>query len=90
MKTILKIKRSDNPPLTYILEDGELAYNKTKKCFYVGDGITKLMHLKEYTNLVKGEDNRMYAVSVDRNGNASAKPCSQYMNKNYAYDLYAE
>lgn len=82
--------RSDNPSPTLILEDGELFYNKTKKCFYVGDGVTKLMHLKEYTSIVKGDDDRIYTVSVNENGNASAKHCSLYMNKNYAYDLYAE
>lgn len=90
MKTVIKIKRSDNPLSTHILEDGELLYDKTKKCFYVGDGKTKLMHLKEYTNLVKGDDDRIYTVSVNKNGNASAKHCSLYTNKNYAYDLYAE
>ena len=90
MRTIIKIKRGDNPSPTHILKDGELAYNKTKKCFYIGDGITKLMHLKEYTNLVKGDNGKIYTVSVDKNGKASAKPCSLYTNKNYAYDLYAE
>ena len=38
MRTIIKIKRGDNPSPTHILKDGELAYNKTKKCFYIGDG----------------------------------------------------
>ena len=35
-----------------ILCDGELAYNKSKKCFYVGDGKTPMNEIHEFTSLV--------------------------------------
>lgn len=88
MTTIVKIKRGNEPTLD-ILEDGEMAYNRVKKCFYVGDGKTKMIHLKEFNNIVKGDNGKMYLVSVDENGNPTVKEMIQYINEN-KFEFYAE
>ena len=63
-----------------ILHDGEIAYNKTKKCFYVGDGKTPMNEIHEFTSLVANPYGKIYAVSVDENGIPSAKPTTCYSN----------
>ena len=43
--TKILIRRGEQPR-EEILCDGEIAYNKSKKCFYVGDGKTPMnLHL---------------------------------------------
>jgi len=61
-----------------ILCDGEIAYNKSKKCFYVGDGKTPMNEIHEFTSLVANPHGKIYAVSVDENGIPSAKPTKLY------------
>lgn len=61
-----------------ILCDGEIAYNKTKKCFYVGDGKTPMNEIHEFTSLVTNPHGKIYAVSVDENGLPSAKQITLY------------
>ena len=63
-----------------ILYDGEIAYNKSKKCFYVGDGKTPMNEIHEFTSLVANPNGKIYAVSVDENGIPSAKPTTLYSN----------
>lgn len=85
------IKRGKQPTKE-ILKDGEIAYNKIKKCFYVGDGKTLMNEIHEFTSLVASKNGKIYAVSVDENGIPSAKPTKVY---SYAFDengadLYVE
>lgn len=61
-----------------ILRDGEIAYNKSKKCFYVGDGKTPMNEIHEFTSLVANTNGKIYAVSVDENGTPTAKPTKLY------------
>ena len=65
--------RRGGQPTEEILCDGEIAYNKTKKCFYVGDGKTPMNEIHEFTSLVANPHGRIYAVSVDENGIPTAK-----------------
>lgn len=73
-----------------ILCDGEIAYNKTKKCFYVGDGKTPMNEIHEFTSLVANPNGKIYAVSVDENGIPTAKPTTIYSTgyKEIVGDLY--
>lgn len=63
-----------------ILRDGEIAYNKSKKCFYVGDGKTPMNEIHEFKSLVANPHGKIYAVSVDENGIPTAKPTKLYSN----------
>lgn len=60
--------RRGKQPTEEILCDGEIAYNKIKKCFYVGDGKTPMNEIHEFTSLVANPHGKIYAVSVDENG----------------------
>lgn len=75
-----------------ILCDGELAYNKSKKLFYVGDGKTPMNELHEFTSLVANPHGKIYAVSVDKNGNPTAKPTTIYSTgyEEIVGDLYVK
>ena len=75
-----------------ILRDGEIAYNKTKKCFYVGDGKTPMNEIHEFTSLVANPHGKIYAVSVDENGTPIAKPTKLYSSaiRKIVGDLYIE
>ena len=77
--TKILIKRGEQAT-EKILCDGEIAYNKTKKCFYVGDGKTPINEIHEFTSLVANPHGKIYAVSVDENGIPSAKPTTLYSN----------
>ena len=77
--TKMLIRRGEQP-IEEILRDGEIAYNKTKKCFYVGDGKTPMNEIHEFTSLVANPHGKIYAVSVDENGLPSAKPTTFYSN----------
>ena len=70
--------RRGKQPTDEILHDGEIAYNKTKKCFYVGDGKTPMNEIHEFTSLVANPYGRIYAVSVDENGIPTAKQITLY------------
>lgn len=75
-----------------ILRDGEIAYNKSKKCFYVGDGKTPMNEIHEFTSLVTNPNGKIYAVSVDENGIPTAKPTKLYSSaiRKIVGDLYIE
>lgn len=75
-----------------ILRDGEIAYNKFKKCFYIGDGETPMTNLHEFTSLVANPNGKIYAVSVDENGIPTAKPTALYSSgiRKIVGDLYIE
>ena len=75
-----------------ILRDGEIAYNKTKKCFYVGDGKTPMNKIHEFTSLVANPHGKIYAVSVDENGIPTAKQTTLYSRgpNKIVGDLYIE
>lgn len=77
---IFLVKRGEESEkmLSSILNDGEICYNKTKDCFYVGNGYSPIAELKEFNNIVSGDDGKIYAVSVDSNGVAHAKECKFY------------
>ena len=77
MGTVVIIKRG-NEPTDYVLHDGEMAYCRNDREFYIGDGITPMNQLKPFISLVAGEDNKVYTVSVDKDGNAHAKPVTCY------------
>lgn len=62
----------------FILLDGELCYERTSKTFYVGDGENVMSQLKQFNNLVAGDDGKIYAVSVDKNGIPHAIPTIGY------------
>ena len=57
-----------------VLWDGELCFIKDSDYFVVGDGKTPLKELKPFNNIVAGDDNKIYAVTVDKNGIPHAKP----------------
>lgn len=71
--TKVLIKRGDSKDHDYILNDGEVAYNRTDKEFYVGDGNTPIRDLKSYNNIVEGDNGIIYLVRVDENGIPEAK-----------------
>ena len=75
-----------------VLRDGEIAYNKSKKCFYVGDGKTPMNEIHEFTSLVANPHGKIYAVSVDKNGKPIAKPTTLYSNgcEKIVGDLYVK
>lgn len=70
--------RRGKQPTEEILCDGEIAYNKSKKCFYVGDGKTPMNEIHEFTSLVANPNGKIYAVSIDENGNPTAKQITLY------------
>lgn len=71
--TKVLIKRGNGKDHDIILDDGEVAYNRTDKEFYVGDGNTPMRDLKSYNNIVEGDDGIIYLVRVDENGIPEAK-----------------
>ena len=73
MGTVVIIKRG-NEPTDYVLHDGEMAYCRNNREFYIGDGKIPMNKLKPFNGLVAGEDNKVYTVSVDKNGVPHAKP----------------
>lgn len=81
MGTIVKIKRGNEPSDKDILQDGEIAYARTNREFYVGDGKTVMTELTPFTSLVLGDDGKVYTVRVDKDGNAHAKPVICYVGK---------
>lgn len=85
MKTIL-IKRG-NGRADVILEDGEMAFDRTNKCFYIGDGKTSMLNLKAFNGVVEGDNGQVYCVRVNENGVAEAKPATLFKNDvQYKFD----
>lgn len=78
MGTIVQIKRANEPSDEVILQDGEMAYSRTNREFYIGDGETVMSELTPFMSLVLGDDGRVYTVRVDKEGNAHAKPVVCY------------
>jgi hypothetical protein len=78
MKTIVLIRRGDTLKPDLVLLDGELAFTKSDRLFYVGDGTTPMSDLKPFSSLVAGENGQIYTVRVDADGNAHAKPVKEF------------
>ena len=83
------IIRRGNKPNGEVLRDGEMAYSRNNREFYIGDGKTPMNELKPFMSLIAGEDNKVYAVRVDKNGNAHAKPVVCYAG-NKIFEFKAE
>lgn len=81
MGTIVKIKRGNEPSDEVILQDGEMAYERTNREFYIGDGKTVMTELTPFTSLVLGDDGKVYTVRVDNDGKAHAKPVICYAGR---------
>lgn len=62
-----------------VLEEGEIVYCFSTNSFYVGDGETSMLNLKQHNGIVKGDDGRVYIVNVDKNGEPH---CTPYVMKN--------
>lgn len=80
--TKVLIKRGNGKNHEYVLEDGEVAYNKTDKEFYIGDGNTPIKDLKPFNGIVEGDNGIVYLVRVDENGKPEAKEMVAYNNSN--------
>lgn len=87
------IKRG-NEVKDIVFESGELVYCYGTNSFYVGDGKTSMLELKPYNNLVKGENGKIYAVTVDKSGNPQVEETYCYdrikMGCKKAYQLKVE
>lgn len=81
MGTIVQIKRGSEPSDEIVLHNGEMAYAKNNREFYIGDGETPMTELTPFTSLVLGDDGRVYTVKVDADGNAHAKPVICYAGR---------
>ena len=71
----------------FVLSDGEMCYDRTNKKFYIGDGKNVMSKLKPFTNIVAGDDGKVYAVSVDKNGVPHAKPAISITKQDIIYDI---
>ena len=78
MATKYLVRRSETILSDLILSDGEFAYIKSDRLFYIGDGKTPMSKLKPFNSLVVGENDQIYTVSVDKNGEPHAKPVKQF------------
>lgn len=74
---VVIIKRGDNP-IDIILHDGEMAYTRNNREFYIGDGQTPMTELTPFTSLVAGDNGKVYTVRVDKDGIPHAKPVACY------------
>lgn len=72
------IKKGDTKDTDYVLQDGEMAFNKIDKEFYVGDGKTPIRELSSFNNLVEGDNGIVYLVRIDENGNPEAKEAKMF------------
>ena len=69
-----------------VLEKGEIVYCFSTNSFYVGDGETSMLLLKEHNGIVKGDDGKVYIVNVDKNGGPH---CTPYVMKDeFSKKLY--
>ena len=73
MRTIVLIRRGKNIDPDLVLLNGEIAFIKGDRCFYVGDGVHKMSELVPFTGLVAGDDGNIYTVRVDKDGIAHAE-----------------
>lgn len=80
MSTIVLIKRG-NTLCPEILHDGEIAFVRNDREFYVGDGKTPMTELTPFNSLVLGDNGKVYTVRVDADGNAHAKPVICYAGR---------
>ena len=78
MSTKYLVRRSETILSDLILLDGEFAYIKSDRLFYIGDGKTPMSKLKPFNSLVVGENGQVYAVKVDKNGMPHAKPVKEF------------
>jgi hypothetical protein len=69
-----------------VLEKGETVYCFSTNSFYVGDGETSMINLKQHNGIVKGDDGKVYIVNVDKNGEPH---CTPYVMKDrFSKKLY--
>lgn len=88
---VLKIKRG-RKKLDFILEEWEIFWARDTNELIVGDGKTKIQHLKGISNIVKSPNGRLYTVDVDDFGMATVKPMKchfKYGNAEVTADLFA-
>lgn len=78
MATKYLVRRSETIQPDLILLDGEFAFIKSDRLFYIGDGKTPMSKLKSFNSLVAGDNGQIYTVSVDKNGEPHAKPVKQF------------
>ena len=79
MATKVLIKRGDYASHNVILSDGEMAYARKKREFFIGDGKTPMTSLKPFNGVVRGDNGYMYVVSVDKYGKPHAElMCSKF------------
>lgn len=78
MRTKYLVRRAETILPDLILLDGEFAFIKSDRLFYVGDGTTPMSELKPFSSLVAGDNGQVYAVKVDENGIPHAKPVKQF------------
>lgn len=76
------VKRGNGKDHDYILQEGEIAFNRIDKEFYVGDGKTPIRDLDTYNGIVEGDNGVMYLVRVDKNGIPDAKEVVVYSKTN--------
>lgn len=88
MATKYLVRRGETIQPDLILLDGEFAFIKSDRLFYVGDGITPMSELKPFTSLVAGDNGQIYTVSVDKNGEPHAKPVKEfYRGQEYEFRI---
>lgn len=88
MNVAIIIKHIKGLP-NFILKNGEMCFIEDKNVFYIGDGINKTSDLKPFNNLVKGDNGKIYAVSVDKEGIPFATEVKLYTEK-VSGTFYAE
>ena len=69
-----------------VLEKGEIVYCFSTNSFYVGDGETSMLNLKQHNGIVKGDDGKVYIVNVDKNGEPHCTP--YVMKDSFSKKLY--
>ena len=80
MRTKVLIKRGNYPKNDVILSDGEMAYSKKTREFFVGDGKHVMTELKPFNNIVSGDNGYIYLVRVDKEGKPHAELMRSQIN----------
>jgi hypothetical protein len=78
MATKYLVRRGETIQPDLILLDGEFAFIKSDRLFYIGDGKTPMSKLKPFSSLVAGDNGQVYTVKVDENGIPHAKPVKEF------------
>lgn len=87
--TTVLIRRGDTTSSETVLLDGEIAFAKDEKLFYIGDGQSVMSDLVPFSSLVAGEDGVIYAVRVDKNGVPHVKPVTAfYRGQKFEFKIF--